>query len=168
MNKLFIFCMALFLTSCASLERQFLKKPIEAAELCRIHFPTKILEEKETIFFKSDTVLIPGDSIQCKVDTIVKDSIINGEKIPYPVYIPKKIKCPDSKEINNNTESKKETITKDTSCDLILSDREKQIEKLKSEIDSKKKQLFWLYLVLGLFLAYKLIRLYLKSKTKIL
>lgn len=158
--------MALFLTSCVSLEKQFRKKPVEAAELCRIHFPTKILEEKETIIFKSDTILIPGDSVECEVETIVKDSIIEGKTIKIPVYIPKKAKCPDSKEINNEKESKKETIIKDTSCDLILSDREKQIKKLKDEIDSKKKQLFWLYLILGVYIAYKLVRLYIKSKTK--
>ena len=41
MSKLLIIIGFLTLTSCISLKKQFIKKPVESAELCKLYFPTK-------------------------------------------------------------------------------------------------------------------------------
>ena len=46
MSKLLIIIGFLSLTSCVSLKKQFIKKPVESAELCKMFFPTKELEIK--------------------------------------------------------------------------------------------------------------------------
>ena len=166
MSKLLIIIGFLSLTSCVSLKKQFIKKPVESAELCRLFYPTKELESKEITRYKTDTITIKGDSIECQIKTIVKDTIINGEKKPKIIYVPAKVKCPDSKIIKDTIETEKEVIIKDTSCDVLLVDREKKIEVLKTKFQSKEKQLFYLYFILGIIIAYKLVKIYIKSKTK--
>lgn len=58
MNKLLIVIGFLSLTSCVSLKKQFIKKPVESAELCKLYFPTKEKESKEVIRYKTDTITI--------------------------------------------------------------------------------------------------------------
>ena len=174
MNKIIIICMALFLTSCVSLEKQFLKDKVKATELCKIHFPTLEKESKEIIRYKTDTITIKGDSIECPIKTIVKDTIINGKSETKIVYVPTKVKCPDSKIIRDTIETTKEFIIKDTSSEVILNDREKQliekdykVKELENKLSKKNRHLFYIYLVISLYVGYNAIKFYIKNKTKL-
>ena len=174
MSKLLIIIGFLSLTSCVSLKKQFIKKPVESAELCKMFYPTKEIEIKETTRYKTDTITIPGDSIECPIKTITKDTIINGEKKPKIVYIPTKVKCPDSKIILDTIETEKEVIIKDTSDEVILNDRERQliekdykVKELENKLSKKKKHLFYIYLVISLYVGYNAVKFYIKNKTKI-
>ena len=174
-TKIFIFCtMLLILTSCVSLKKQFIKKPVESAELCKLYFPTKEKESKEIIRYKSDTTIIKGDSVECPIKTIVKDTIVNGKSETKIVYVPTKVKCPDSKIIRDTIETTKEVIIKDTSDEVILNDREKQliekdykVKELENKLSKKNKHLFYLYLVISLYVGYKAIKFYIKNKIKL-
>ena len=166
--------MALFLTSCVSLEKQFLKDKVKAAELCKIHFPTLEKESKEIIRYKTDTITIKGDSIECPLiyDTI--EVVDDGKTEIKYVPVPAKVKCPDSKIIRDTIETEKEVIIKDTSDEVILNDREKQlIEKdykvkdLENKLSKKNKHLFYIYLVISLYVGYNAVKFYIKNKTKI-
>lgn len=166
--------MALFLTSCVSLEKQFLKDKVKAAELCKIHFPTLEKESKEIIRYKTDTITIKGDSIECPLiyDTI--EVVDNGKTEIKYVSVPAKVKCPDSKIIRDTIETTKEVIIKDTSDEVILNDREKQliekdykVKELENKLSKKKKHLFYIYLVISLYVGYNAIKFYIKNKTKL-
>ena len=174
MSKLLIIIGVLSLTSCISLKKQFIKKPVESAYLCRLFYPTKELESKEIIRYKTDTTIIKGDSIECPIKTITKDTIINGEKKPKIVYIPTKFKCPDSKIIRDTIEIDKKVIIKDTTTERLLNDREKQliekdykVNELENKLSKKKKHLFYIYLVTSLYVGYNAVKFYLKNKTKL-
>ena len=49
MSKLLIIIGVLTLTSCISLKKQFIKKPVESADLCKMFYPTKEKESKEVL-----------------------------------------------------------------------------------------------------------------------
>ena len=166
--------MALFLTSCVSLEKQFLKDKVKAAELCKIHFPTLEKESKEIIRYKTDTITIKGDSIECPLiyDTI--EVVDDGKTEIKYVPVPAKVKCPDSKIIRDTIETEKEVIIKDTSDEVILNDREKQliekdykVKELENKLSKKKKHLFYIYLVISLYVGYNAVKFYIKNKTKL-
>ena len=166
--------MALFLTSCVSLEKQFLKDKVKAAELCKIHFPTLEKESKEIIRYKTDTITIKGDSIECPLiyDTI--EVVDNGKTEIKYVSVPAKVKCPDSKIIRDTIETTKEVIIKDTSDEVILNYREKQliekdykVKELENKLSKKNKHLFYLYLVISLYVGYNAVKFYIKNKTKL-
>ena len=166
--------MALFLTSCVSLEKQFLKDKVKAAELCKIHFPTLEKESKEIIRYKTDTITIKGDSIECPIEKKIKDTLIDGKKIPIIEYIPKKGKCPDSKIIRDTIEIDKKVIIKDTTTERLLNDRESKliesqykIKDLENKLHKKNNHIFYLYLVISLYVGYKAIKFYIKNKTKL-
>ena len=174
MSKLLIIIGVLSLTSCVSLKKQFIKKPVESAELCKMFYPTKEKESKEVVRYKTDTITIKGDSVECPIKTIVKDTIINGKSETKIVYVPTKVKCPDSKIVRDTIETKKEVIIKDTSDEVILNDREKQliekdynVKELENKLYKKKKHLFYLYLVISLYVGYNAIKFYIKNKTKL-
>lgn len=174
MSKLLIIIGVLTLTSCVSLKKQFIKKPVESAELCKLYFTTKEKESKEVIRYKTDTITIKGDSVECPIKTIVKDTIINGKSEPKIVYVPTKVKCPDSKIIRDTIETTKEVIIKDTSDEVILNDREKQliekdykVKELENKLSKKKKHLFYIYLVIFLYVGYNAVKFYIKNKTKL-
>ena len=173
-SKLLIIIGVLSLTSCISLKKQFIKKPVESAELCELYFPTKELEIKEITRYKTDTITIPGDSIECPIEKKIKDTLIDGKKIPIIEYIQKKGKCPDSKIIRDTIETEKEVIIKDTSDEVILNDREKQliekdykVKELENKLSKKKKHLFYIYLVISLYVGYNAVKFYIKNKTKL-
>ena len=166
--------MALFLTSCVSLEKQFLKDKVKAAELCKIHFPTLEKESKEIIRYKTDTITIKGDSIECPLiyDTI--EVVDDGKTEIKYVPVPAKVKCPDSKIIRDTIEIDKKVIIKDTSDEVILNDREKQliekdykVKELENKLSKKKKHLFYIYLVISLYVGYNAVKFYIKNKTKL-
>ena len=166
--------MALFLTSCVSLEKQFLKDKVKAAELCKIHFPTLEKESKEIIRYKTDTITIKGDSVECPIKTIVKDTIINGKSESKIVYVQTKVKCPDSKTIRDTIEIDKKVIIKDTTTERLLNDRESKliesqykIKDLESKLHKKNNHIFYLYLVISLYVGYNAVKFYIKNKTKI-
>lgn len=174
MSKLLIIIGFLSLTSCVSLEKQFLKDKVKAAELCKIHFPTLEKESKEIIRYKTDTITIKGDSVECPIKTIVKDTIINGKSETKIVYVPTKVKCPDSKIVRDTIETTKEVIIKDTSDEVIINDKERQlieqdskIKGLEKKISNKNKHLFYLYLFISLYVGYNAVKFYIKNKTKI-
>ena len=174
MSKLLIIIGFLSLTSCVSLKKQFIKKPVESAELCKMFFPTKELESKEVIRYKTDTITIKGDSVECPIKTITKDTIINGKIEGKIVYVPTKVKCTDSKIIRDTIETEKEVIIKDTSDEVILNDREKQliekdykVKELENKLSKKKKHLFYIYLVISLYVGYNAVKFYIKNKTKL-
>lgn len=174
MSKLLIIIGFLSLTSCVSLKKQFLKDKVKAAELCKIHFPTLEKESKEIIRYKTDTITIKGDSIECPIKTIVKDTIINGKSETKIVYVPTKVKCPDSKIVRDTIETTKEVIIKDTTTEILLNDREKQliekdykVKELENKLSKKKKHLFYIYLVISLYVGYNAVKFYIKNKTKI-
>lgn len=166
--------MALFLTSCVSLEKQFLKDKVKTAELCKIHFPTLEKESKEIIRYKIDTITIKGDSIECPLiyDTI--EVVDNGNTEIKYVPVPAKVKCPDSKIIRDTIETTKEVIIKDTSDEVIINDRERQlieqeskIKGLEKKLSNKNKHLFYIYLVISLYVGYNAVKFYIKNKTKL-
>ena len=166
--------MALFLTSCVSLEKQFLKDKVKAAELCKIHFPTLEKESKEIIRYKTDTITIKGDSIECPLiyDTI--EVVDDGKTEIKYVPVPAKVKCPDSKIIRDTIETTKEVIIKDTSDEVIINDKERQlieqdskIKGLEKKISNKNKHLFYIYLVISLYVGYNAVKFYIKNKTKL-
>lgn len=166
--------MALFLTSCVSLEKQFLKDKVKAAELCKIHFPTLEKESKEIIRYKTDTITIKGDSIECPLiyDTI--ELVDDGKNEIKYVPVPAKVKCPDSKIIRDTIEIDKKVIIKDTTTERLLNDREKQliekdykVNELENKLSKKKKHLFYIYLVISLYVGYNAVKFYIKNKTKI-
>ena len=166
--------MALFLTSCVSLEKQFLKDKVKAAELCKIHFPMLEKESKEIIRYKTDTITIKGDSIECPLiyDTI--EVVDDGKTEIKYVSVPAKVKCPDSKIIRDTIETKTEVIIKDTSDEVILNDIEKQliekdykVKELENKLSKKKKHLFYIYLVTSLYVGYNAVKFYIKNKTKL-
>ena len=174
MSKLLIIIGILSLTSCISLKKQFIKKPVESAELCKMFYPTKEKESKEVVRYKTDTITIKGDSVECPIKTIVKDTIINGKSETKIVYVPTKVKCPDSKIVRDTIETKKEVIIKDTSDEVILNDREKQliekdynVKELENKLYKKKKHLFYLYLFISLYVGYNAVKFYIKNKTKL-
>ena len=174
MSKLLIIIEVLTLTSCVSLKKQFIKKPVESAELCKLYFPTKEKESKEVIRYKTDTITIKGDSVECPIKTIVKDTIINGKSETKVVYVPTKVKCPDYKIIRDTIETTKEVIIKDTSDEVILNDREKQliekdykVKELENKLSKKNKHLFYIYLVISLYVGYNAVKFYIKNKTKL-
>ena len=166
--------MALFLTSCVSLEKQFLKDKVKAAELCKIHFPTLEKESKEIIRYKTDTITIKGESIECPLiyDTI--EVVDDGKTEIKYVPVPAKVKCPDSKIIRDTIETTKEVIIKDTSDEVIINDKERQlieqyskIKGLEKKISNNNKHLFYIYLVISLYVGYNAVKFYIKNKTKI-
>ena len=174
MSKLLIIIGFLSLTSCVSLKKQFIKKPVESAELCKMFYPTKEKESKEVVRYKTDTITIKGDSVECPIKTIVKDTIINGKSETKIVYVPTKVKCPDSKIVRDTIETTKEVIIKDTSYEVILNDREKQliekdykVKELENKLSKKKKHLFYIYLVISLYVGYNAVKFYIKNKTKL-
>ena len=106
--------------------------------------------------------------------TIVKDTIINGKSESKIVYVQTKVKCPDSKTIRDTIEIDKKVIIKDTSDEVIINDKERQlieqdskIKGLEKKISNKNKQLFYLYLVISLYVGYNAIKFYIKNKTKL-
>ena len=174
MSKLLIIIVVLSLTSCISLKKQFLKDKVKAAELCKIHFPTLEKESKDIIRYKTDTITIKGDSIECPLiyDTI--ELVDDGKNEIKYVPVPAKVKCPDSKIIRDTIEIDKKVIIKDTSDEVILNDREKQliekdykVKELENKLSKKKKHLFYIYLVISLYVGYNAIKFYIKNKTKL-
>ena len=174
MNKIIIICMALFLTSCVSLEKQFLKDKVKAAELCKIHFPTLEKESKEIIRYKTDTITIKGDSIECPLiyDTI--EVFDDGKTEIKYVPVPAKVKCPDSKIIRDTIEIDKKVIIKDTTTERLLNDRESKliesqykIKDLENKLHKKNNHIFYLYLVISLYVGYNAVKFYIKNKTKL-
>ena len=107
-----IIMLSLFLTSCISLEKQFVKNKVKSAELCKLYFPTLDKESKEIIRYKTDTITIKGDSIECPLiyDTI--EVVDDGKTEIKYVPVPAKVKCPDSKIIRDTIETTKEVIIK--------------------------------------------------------
>ena len=149
MSKLLIIIGVLSLTSCISLKKQFIKKPVESDELCKMFYPTKEKESKEVVRYKTDTITIKGDSVECPIKTIVKDTIINGKSETKIVYVPTKVKCPDSKIVRDTIEIDKKVIIKDTSYEVILNDRESKliesqynIKDLENKLHKKKNHIF--------------------------
>ena len=174
MSKLLIIIGVLSLTSCVSLKKQFIKKPVESAELCKMFYPTKEKESKDVVRYKTDTITIKGDSVECPIKTIVKDTIINGKSETKIVYVPTKVKCPDSKIVIDTIETTKEVIIKDTSDEVIINDKERQlieqdskIKGLEKKISNKNKHLFYIYLVISLYVGYNAVKFYIKNKTKL-
>ena len=174
MSKLLIIIGVLSLTSCISLKKQFIKKPVESAELCKVFYPTKEIESKEVIRYKTDTITIPSDSIECPIKTIVKDTIINGKSETKIVYVPTKFKCPDSKIIRDTIEIDKKVTIKDTTAEILLNDRESKliesqynIKDLENKLHKKNNHLFYLYLVISLYVGYNAVKFYIKNKTKL-
>ena len=174
MSKLLIIIGVLSLTSCVSLKKQFIKKPVESAELCKMFYPTKEKEGKDVVRYKTDTITIKGDSVECPIKTIVKDTIINGKSETKIVYVPTKVKCPDSKIVIDTIETTKEVIIKDTSDEVIINDKERQlieqdskIKGLEKKISNKNKHLFYIYLVISLYVGYNAVKFYIKNKTKL-
>lgn len=174
MSKLLIIIGFLTLTSCISLKKQFIKKPVESAELCKMFYPTKEIESKEVVRYKTDTITIPGDSIECPIEKKIKDTLIDGKKIPIIEYIPKKGKCPDSKIIRDTIFKYKESIIKDTATEILLNDRESKliesqykIKDLENKLHKKNNHLFYIYLVISLYVGYNAIKFYIKNKTKL-
>ena len=174
MSKLLIIIGVLSLTSCISLKKQFIKKPVESAELCKMFYPTKEKESKEVVRYKTDTITIKGDSVECPIKTIVKDTIINGKSETKIVYVPTKVKCPDSKIVRDTIEIDKKVIIKDTSDEVILNDRESKliesqynIKDLENKLHKKNNHIFYLYLVISLYVGYNAVKFYIKNKTKL-
>ena len=174
MSKLLIIIGVLSLTSCISLKKQFIKKPVESAELCELYFPTKELEIKEITRYKTDTITIPGDSIECPIEKKIKDTLIDGKKISIIENIPKKGKCPDSKIIRDTIEIDKKVIIKDTTTEILLNDRESKliesqykIKDLENKLHKKNNHLFYIYLVISLYVGYNAVKFYIKNKTKL-
>ena len=174
MSKLLIIIVFLSLTSCVSLKKQFIKKPVESAELCKMFYPTKEKESKEVVRYKTDTITIHGDSIEWHIEKKIKDTLIDGKKIPIIDYIPKKGKCPDSKIIRDTIFKYKESIIKDTATEILLNDRESKliesqykIKDLENKLHKKKNHIFYLYLVISLYVGYNAVKFYIKNKTKL-
>ena len=174
MSKLLIIIGVLSLTSCISLKKQFIKKPVESAELCKMFYPTKEKESKDVVRYKTDTITIKGDSVECPIKTIVKDTIINGKSETKIVYVPTKVKCPDSKTIRDTIEIDKKVIIKDTTTERLLNDRESKliesqykIKDLENKLHKKNNHLFYIYLVISLYVGYNAVKFYIKNKTKI-
>ena len=174
MSKLLIIIGILSLTSCISLKKQFIKKPVESAELCKMFYPTKEKESKEVVRYKTDTITIKGDSVECPIKTIVKDTIINGKSETKIVYVPTKVKCPDSKIVRDTIEIDKKVIIKDTTTERLLNDRESKliesqykIKDLESKLHKKNNHIFYLYLVISLYVGYNAVKFYIKNKTKL-
>ena len=174
MSKLLIIIGVLSLTSCISLKKQFIKKPVESAELCKMFYPTKEKESKDVVRYKTDTITIKGDSVECPIKTIVKDTIINGKSETKIVYVPTKVKCPDSKTIRDTIEIDKKVIIKDTTTEILLNDRESKliesqykIKDLENKLHKKNNHLFYIYLVISLYVGYNAVKFYIKNKTKI-
>lgn len=174
MSKLLIIIGALSLTSCISLKKQFIKKPVESTELCKIFYPTKEIESKEVVRYKTDTIMIKGDSVECPIKTIVKDTIINGKSETKIIYVPTKVKCPDSKIVRDTIETTKKVIIKDTTTEILLNDRESKliesqykIKDLENKLHKKKNHIFYLYLVISLYVGYNAVKFYIKNKTKL-
>ena len=174
MSKLLIIIGVLSLTSCISLKKQFIKKPVESAELCKMFYPTKEKESKDVVRYKIDTITIKGDSVECPIKTIVKDTIINGKSETKIVYVPTKVKCPDSKTILDTIEIDKKVIIKDTTTEILLNDIESKliesqykIKDLENKLHKKNNHLFYIYLVISLYVGYNAVKFYIKNKTKI-
>ena len=174
MSKLLIIIGVLSLTSCISLKKQFIKKPVESAELCKMFYPTKEKESKDVVRYKTDTITIKGDSVECPIKTIVKDTIINGKSETKIVYVPTKVKCPDSKTIRDTIEIDKKVIIKDTTTEILLNDIESKliesqykIKDLENKLHKKNNHLFYIYLVISLYVGYNAVKFYIKNKTKI-
>ena len=174
MSKLLIIIGFLSLTSCVSLEKQFLKDKVKAAELCKIHFPMLDKESKEIIRYKTDTITIKGDSIECPLiyDTI--EVVDDGKTEIKYVPVPAKVKCPDSKIIRDTIEIDKKVIIKDTTTEILLNDRESKliesqykIKDLENKLHKKNNHLFYIYLVISLYVGYNAVKFYIKNKTKI-
>ena len=174
MSKLLIIIGVLSLTSCISLKKQFLKDKVKAAELCKIHFPTLEKESKEIIRYKTDTITIKGDSIECPLiyDTI--EVFDDGKTEIKYVPVPAKVKCPDSKIIRDTIEIDKKVIIKDTTTEILLNDRESKliesqykIKDLESKLHKKNNHIFYLYLVISLYVGYNAVKFYIKNKTKL-
>ena len=174
MSKLLIIIGVLSLTSCISLKKQFIKKPVESAELCKMFYPTKEKESKDVVRYKTDTITIKGDSVECPIKTIVKDTIINGKSETKIVYVPTKVKCPDSKIIRDTIEIDKKVIIKDTTTEILLNDIESKliesqykIKDLENKLHKKNNHLFYIYLVISLYVGYNAVKFYIKNKTKL-
>ena len=174
MSKLLIIIGVLSLTSCISLKKQFIKKPVESAELCKMFYPTKEKESKDVVRYKTDTITIKGDSVECPIKTIVKDTIINGKSETKIVYVPTKVKCPDSKTIRDTIEIDKKVIIKDTTTEILLNDIESKliesqykIKDLENKLHKKNNHLFYIYLVISLYVGYNAVKFYIKNKTKL-
>ena len=115
--------MALFLTSCVSLDKQFVKNKVKSAELCKSYFPIKEIKSKEVVRYKTDTITIKGDSIECPIERKIKDTI----------------------------EIDKKVIIKDTTTEILLNDREfklidtnKKVKELESKLQKKNNHLFYI------------------------
>ena len=174
MSKLLIIIGSLSLTSSVSLEKQFLKDKVKDAELCKIHFPTLEKESKEIIRYKTDTITIKGDSIECPLiyDTI--EVVDDGKTEIKYVSVPAKVKCPDSKIIRDTIEIDKKVIIKDTTTEILLNDRESKliesqynIKDLENKLHKKNNHLFYIYLVISLYVGYNAVKFYIKNKTKL-
>lgn len=174
MSKLIIITLTLGLFSCSSFERKFVKNKSQSAKLCLEYFPIKEVSKTETIVFKSDTVYTKGDSIQCPYPSVTelkegaKESLKSGAKDKL-IYV----KCPDQKTINNTTEKESTSIVSETSKDKVLRDCEndnliksENIKSLKKEVSKKQNTIFYLYLAIGLYLGFRLIKSYINNKIK--
>lgn len=174
MNRLIIFCTALLLTSCVSLKKQFIKKPIESAELCYSFYPTKKIEVKEKLTFKSDTVFIKGEVFRCPDLEIKKDTLINGVKeTTTKTEKGKEFKCPPNKTIDNSTHTEKEVIVRDSSLDAILISKESlliekdiKISDLKKDVSNRNKIIFWVLLINSIYILFRVGKSYIKNKIK--
>ena len=174
MSKLLIIIGFLSLTSCVSLKKQFIKKPVESAELCKMFYPTKEKESKEVVRYKTDTITIKGDSIECPLiyDTI--EVVDDGKNEIKYVPVPAKVKCPDSKIIRDTIEIDKKVIIKETTTEILLNDRESKliesqykIKDLENKLHKKNNHIFYLYLFIYLYVGYNAVKFYIKNKTKL-
>lgn len=175
--KLLLFsCLGLLISSCGSIEKKFVKKPIESAALCKKYFPTRELSYKEVVRIKRDTTFIKGDSIECPAPYIIYDTIYpDGKKESLKKDLkPSKVKCPDQKTITDSIFTDKEVIVKDTSTEVILDACEKtniengyKIKDLNEKLKKKNNTIFYLWLIIGGYLALKAIIYYVKNKTRL-
>lgn len=158
-----------------SLERQFLRNPSKAAELCNIHYGVKDLEYKEVIIKEIVRDTIKGDSIPCpstyKPIEVLDDKgkpIINPQtgkpEIKYIEVPGPKVKCPDNV-CEHEVESKLiEKVVRDKSQDKILQDTKEENIKIKQKYEMARNTLIVLAILFGGYIIYRVIKYKIKSK----
>lgn len=166
-KKAFIICIASSLMfSCANLERQFVRKPVEAAELCNKYFPTKITESSEIIEIRYDTFFKPQDSVQCPPSFEIKESTTTDGQIKYDTFYKpgEKIACPQAFNINTTKYTTRTITLKDITTETILEEvKEKNI--ILTDKNERKTKWIWGFAILNsLYVLYRILKSRITSK----
>lgn len=176
MRNVLLLVLLVILSSCGSATklRKFKnfaydqKNRVEVAKVCNDLMPCIEKEYEKIIEIQKDTLIIKGDSIEveCPLNPILDDK---GNVKPI------KVKCPDKEVV---TETKTITETKyieDTRKITIIQDEKNKLseelnklkndnENLSNDLKSKNKQLTWLVIAVGLYISFRLVKSYFKSK----